>query len=205
MMTIAQLAARRSWGLVVVAGLALGACGGGSSPFGNPSLVSNPPGVSGQKLAFAYFERCIYPIFLAQLQINSSNTCASAGCHNNVTGTGGALRIDPAAQFVKVKDPANTPEVIRASAMYVNFYSAQGSTLISSPSESRLLTKPQVKGVLHGGGLIFDNPQDPNLKLIEYWISHPAPLGQDEFSTATYNMFTPAEPPADPNAGTCNI
>jgi hypothetical protein len=38
------------------------------------------------------------------------------------------------------------------------------------------------------------------VKLIEYWISHPAPQGQDEFSTATYAMFTPA----DPKTGSCN-
>ena len=55
-------------------------------------------------------------------------------------------------------------------------------------------------GVLHGGGLIFPNENDPNAKLIKYWISHPAPLGQDEFSTAAYTMFTPN----DPVTGTCN-
>ena len=40
--------------------------------------------------------------------------------------------------------------------------------------------------MLHGGGLIFPSETDPNVKLIKYWITHPAPLGQDEFSTATY-------------------
>ena len=55
-------------------------------------------------------------------------------------------------------------------------------------------------GVLHGGGLIFESENDPNAKLIKYWITHPAPNGQDEFSTATYTMFTPA----DPKTGTCN-
>jgi hypothetical protein len=54
--------------------------------------------------------------------------------------------------------------------------------------------------VLHGGGLIFAVETDPNAVLIKYWISHPAPLGQDEFSSASDSMFTPA----DPVSGTCN-
>ena len=97
-------------------------------------------------------------------------------------------------------DPANTPAVIRGSDMYKNFYSAQGEVIVGSTTQSRLLLKPQLLGVLHGGGLIFPSATDPNVKLIEYWISHPAPQGQDEFSTATYAMFTPA----DPVTGTCN-
>jgi len=110
------------------------------------------------------------------------------------------LRLFPGAPVVDVTNPANTPDVIRAGDMYKNFISAQGQVVISSPDQSRLLNKPLVRGVLHGGGQIFASAQDPNVKLIEYWITNPVPLGQDEFSTATYNMFTPA----DPNAGTCN-
>ena len=193
-------------GASVLLALGLAGCGGGgSNPFGNPPEVSNPVGAAGQKLSFAYFEKCINPIFLAQLQINlngtvSTNTCAGSGCHENATGTGGALRIVSAAQPLDVTDPANTPDVIRASDMYKNFYSAQGSVIIGVPTQSRLFAKPLLLNVLHGGGLIFANDQDPNAKLIQYWITHPAPLGQDEFSTATYGMFTPA----DPNTGTCN-
>jgi len=192
-------------GLCVVA-TELASCGGSASnPLDNPPLVNNPPSVSGQKLSFAYFQKCINPIFLAQLQINqngtvSTNTCAGAGCHDNASGTGGAFRVVPTAQALDVADPANTADVIRASDMYKNFYSAQGSVVIGAPTQSRLLTKPRLLNVLHGGGLVFDNDQDPNVKLIEYWISHPAPQGQDEFSTATYGMFTPA----DPTTGTCN-
>jgi len=37
--------------------------------------------------------------------------------------------------------------------------------------------------VLHGGGRIFVDDQDPDVKLIQYWMSHPAAQGQDEFST----------------------
>ena len=182
-----------------------GCGGGGGNPLGNPPSVENPPATGGQKLSFVYFQKCINPIFLARLQINiggaiSTNTCAGSGCHDNTTGTGGALRVVANAQLVDLSNPANTPDVIRATDMYKNFYSAQGSVVIGSTTQSRLLTKPLVLNVLHGGGLIFDNAQDPNAKLMQYWITHPAPNGQDEFSTATYSMFSPA----DPTTGTCN-
>ena len=187
-------------------GMGLAACGGSAgNPFDNPASVINPPGVSGQRLSFAYFQKCIAPIFSAQLQIQigstlSTNTCAGSGCHDNSTGTGGAFRVVSNAQPVDLSDPANTPEVIRATDIYRNFYSAQGAVVFGSASESRLLAKPLLMGVLHGGGLIFLSQDDPNAKLIRYWIGRPAPQGQDEFSTATYSMFTPA----DPKLGTCN-
>lgn len=200
-------AARTTAGVCVVGFvLALASCGGSNSnPFGNPPNVQNPPGQSGQQLAFAYYQRCINPILTSPIQTNvngvvTSNTCAASGCHDNVAGTGGALRIIPNAQPVDVTNPANTPDVIRASDMYKNYFSAQGATIITSPDDSRLINKPLVRNVLHGGGVIFTSDQDPNLRMIRYWISNPAPQGQDEFSPATYTLFTPA----DPNAGTCN-
>jgi len=168
----------------------------GCGPAGNPPDVSNPQVVGGQKLAFAYFERCINPIFFTQIGVN---TCGAAGCHGP-GGTGGALKVIPNAALVDVTNPANTPAVIKQTDIYKNFVSAQGQTLLADPSQSRLINKPLVRGVLHGGGQIFTSDQDPLIKLMEYWITHPAPLGQDEFSTTTYSMFTPA----DPNAGTCN-
>ncbi len=183
---------------------ALASCGGGNSnPLDNPSPVQNPPGASGQRLSFAYFQRCINPIFIAQLTIpgsTSTNTCAGSGCHDTATGTGGAFRVVPGAQPLDVLDPVNSPDVIRTSDIYKNFYSAQGEVVLGSTAQSRLLAKPLLLNVLHGGGLIFPNEDDPNAKLIKYWISHPVPLGQDEFSTAAYSMFTPA----NPNTGTCN-
>ena len=182
----------------------LAACGGSSNPLGNPPVVSNPESTLGnQHLSFAYFQKCIDPIFLAQLQGQggaTTNTCAGGGCHDTVTGTGGALRLISAAQPVDLADPANTPDVIRVSDIYKNFYSAQGMVVVGNPLQSRLVVKPLVLGVFHGGGQVFPSESDPNVKLIKYWITHPAPLGQDEFSTATYTMFTPA----DPKTGTCN-
>jgi hypothetical protein len=198
--------ARRSLAAIAIAAMAFFVgCGGGGNPVGNPPNVSNPSAVGGQKLSFAYFQRCINPIFLAQLQINvngvvSTNTCAGSGCHDNASGTGGAFRVVPSAQALDVTDPANTPDVIRASDMYKNFYSAQGEVVFGSTTQSRLIAKPRLLGVLHGGGLIFENDQDPNVRLMQYWITHPMPAGQDEFSTAGNGLFTPA----DPNTGTCN-
>jgi hypothetical protein len=185
----------------------LASCGGGGGPFGNPPVVGNDPaGVQGQKLSFIYFQKCIDPIFRARLEINqggviSTNSCAGSGCHDTVNGTGGALRVVPLAPEVDLADPANTPDVMRTSDMYKNYYSAQGVSIVGSPDSSRLLNKPLVKGTLHGGGLIFENADDPNVKLMEYWISRPMPQGQDEFSiVAGSNMFTPP----DPATGACN-
>jgi hypothetical protein len=189
------------WARAFVAAIALvtlSSCGGsGGNPLDNPPDVSNPGTTSGQRLAFAYFQRCINPIYLTNI---AGTTCAGAGCHDNVQGTGGALRVFPSAAPIDVTNPANTPDVIRATDMYKNFYSSQGVAVIGQPNDSRLLNKPLVRGTLHGGGVIFLNDQDPNARRIIYWISRPAPAGQDEFSPATYSMFTPA----DPNAGTCN-
>jgi hypothetical protein len=182
----------------------LAACGGSASnPLDNPAEVANPLLAGGQHLSYAYFQRCINPILVAQLPIpggSSPNTCAGSGCHETTTGTGGALRIVPGAQPLQIGDPANTAAVIRASDMYKNFYSAQGEVVFGSATQSRLLAKPLLLNVLHGGGLIFASIDDPNAKLIRYWITHPAPQGQDEFSPASAAMFTPA----DPDTGTCN-
>lgn len=196
--------ALRAAAVAAVAAALLGGCGGGN-PLSNPPTVQNPATTTGQKLSFEYFQRCINPIYLAELQINqngviSTNTCASGGCHDNGTGTGGALRIVQSATLVDLSDPANTPDVIRASDMYKNFYSSQGSTIVGSALQSKLLDKPLVEGVLHGGGLIFESVDDPNAKRIAYWINNPMPESQDEFSTAGASLFTPP----DPATGECN-
>lgn len=183
-----------------------GGCGGGN-PLDNPPPVSNTQGESGQRLSFLYFQRCINPIFLATLPIlgtATTNTCAGSGCHADASGTGGAFRVIPGAQEVDITLSANTPDVIRTTDMYKNFYSARGEAFLNAPEDSRLLTKPLVE-VLHGGGPIFPNRLDPNVRLIQYWISHPMPQGQDEFSNAAYNMFTPPYDPLNPlNPVACN-
>lgn len=196
---------RRLAGLASAAALLATACGGGSNPLGNPPDIDNPGGVGGQKLSFVYFQRCINPVLQAQLQINingviSTNSCAGGGCHSSVSGTGGALRVVPGAAEVDLANAANTPDVVRQTGMYQNYYSSQGSSVPASPSQSRLLTKPLVQGTLHGGGLIFADSNDPNARLFSYWINRPMPEGQDEFSSAANSMFTPA----DPLTGTCN-
>ncbi len=190
---------------LVAAGAALLAACGGSNPVDNPSSIQNPAAASGQKLSFAYFQRCINPIFLASLPstqngVTTTNTCAASGCHDNVNGTGGAFRVVGTAATVDLSTASNTPDVVRTTDMYKNFFSSQGVVVFGSPDQSRLVTKPLVQNVLHGGGLIFDNQQDPNVKLLQYWINRPMPQGQDEFSTAANSMFTPP----DAQTGACN-
>jgi hypothetical protein len=190
-MTISSLSLRRPARLPSLAGccitaMALASCGGGN-PLGNPAQVTNPPVVSGQRLSFAYFQKCINPIFRLPIQQGgSTNTCAGSGCHDNASGTGGAFRVIPAAADANLTD---TPDVIRTTDMYKNFYSAQGEVVIGVPTQSRLLAKPLLLNVLHGGGLIFSSNQDPNAKQIQYWISQPV---ADEFSAAANSLFTPA-------------
>jgi hypothetical protein len=174
----------------------LAGCGGAGNPLDNPDSVANPTGsVSGQKLSFAYFQYCINPILNTDLQINingnvSTNKCASSGCHDSVTGTGGAFRLLGSAPIEAL---TQTAETIRLSSMYKNFYSAQGSTVVGSVPLSNLLNKPRVFRVLHAGGLIFLDETDPNVKFIEYWITHPMPKTGDEFSNSD-GMFTNGVP-----------
>jgi hypothetical protein len=187
--------------------LVLAGCGGGDgNPFTNPPLVDNPPGAPGGRLSFAYFQQCIEPIFNTPLPstangLTTTNTCASTGCHDNVNGTGGAFRVTGSAATVDLSNPANTPELIRTLEIYRNFYSAQGETIPGAAAQSRLVNKPLVRGVLHGGGLIFDSEDDPLVKRLRYWISRPAPNGQDEFSSASNGVLNPAT--AGPDG--CNI
>lgn len=189
--------------LVIAAAAAaagLAACGGGA--LDNPSTVANPPGAQGQKLSYAYFQRCVNPVLNLPLRVNINgvftvNTCAAAGCHDNASGTGGALRLFGTAPAV---DLSLAPEAVRASDMYKNYYSSLGESVVGNPDQSRLINKPLVRGVLHGGGLVFESPDDPAAKLIRYWVNRPMPQGQDEFSVAANTMFTPA----DPVSGACN-
>ncbi len=184
---------------IAVAAAMLGACGGGN-PLGNPPNVVNTPGGGGQNLSFIYFQQCVNPALTTQLALPAGGTgsCAASGCHDNTNGTGGAFRMREGAALVDLA--TLSPDAARLTEMYRNFYSAQGSSIIGSPSGSKMLTKPLVQGVLHGGGQIFADANTPEARLIAYWISRPMPQGQDEFSAAAASMFTPA----DPSTGTCN-
>ena len=190
-----------------VAVLGLASCGGGgSNPLDNPSTLQNPTLSGNQRLAFAYFQRCVFPVFLAQLPIRFANgstavnTCAASGCHDNTNGTGGAFRVIGNAQPIDLTNPANTADIIRASDMYKNFYSAQGEVVFGNPLGSRILAKPMVNGVLHGGGLVFENAQDANARLIQYWINNPSPR------KATSSTARPSACSRQryPNTGACN-
>ncbi len=190
--------------LTVATAALLASCGGGNPLANPPNVVDGGPGGTAGKLSFVYFQRCVEPVLQAQLDINiggvvSRNSCAGAGCHSNVSGTGGALRIAPGAAAVDLSDPANTPDVVRTQEMYQNFYSSQASAIPGNPEGSLLLRKPLVDNVLHGGGLIFANTSDANARLIRYWINRPGSAAQDEFRAAD-DMFTPA----DAATGACN-
>lgn len=184
---------------LATAATVIAACGGGS-PLDNPPTLANPPGATGQKLSYAYFERCVNEVLKTPLPVNingaiSVNTCASAGCHDNVTGTGGALRL---LQGAAPAASAATADEVRATDMYKNYYSSLGESVVGAPDDSRLLNKPLVRGVLHGGGLIFESVSSAEAKVIRYWISRPMPQGQDEFGSAAASMF-------DATTGACKF
>lgn len=181
--------------------LPLAGCGGGSL-LDNPPRVENTAGTAGQKLSFAYFQRCVNPVLNTPLTVNvngtvSTNTCAAGGCHDNTTGTGGALRLLAAAPAA---DLALSPATLRGSDMYRNYYSSLGETVVGAAEQSPLLNKPLVRGVLHGGGVIFASPDAAAARTLRYWINRPMPQGQDEFSSAANTLFTPP----DPAIGACN-
>lgn len=184
------------------AALLLSACGGGG-PLDNAETIANPAGTVGQTLSFVYFQRCVNPVLNTPLPSNvngvvSINTCAAGGCHDNASGTGGALRLLGGAAAADLTLPADT---LRGGDMYKNYRSSLGEAVVGAPDQSRLLNKPLVRGVLHGGGLIFDSTEVDAAKAIRYWINRPMPAGQDEFSSAAATMFTPA----DPATGACNL
>jgi hypothetical protein len=176
--------------------LGLASCGGGNdNPLDNPNTLSNPTLTGNQRLRFSYFQTCVFPVFVKPLPVQiggatTINTCAASGCHDNANGTGGAFRVIPNAQPIDLANPANTADIIRASDMYKNFYSAQGEVVFGSALTSRLLAKPMVNGVLHGGGLVFESAADPDARLLQYWINNPTPTGSTEFSDPTFG-FTP--------------
>jgi hypothetical protein len=187
---------------ILCSAVLLAGCGGGN-PLDNPADIANPPASGARKLSFAYFQRCIQPILVAQLPVTLNgvttvNSCASAGCHDDASGTGGALRVRGSAAEVALDE---TPEAIRTSDMYRNFYSSQGEVVFGNALASRLIAKPLVLNVLHGGGIVFDDLEDPNVRALRYWIEHPMPEGQDEFSVAGNALFTPP----DAATGACKL
>ena len=180
----------------------LTACGGGG-PLGTSDTIANPAGATGQKLSYAYFQKCVNPVLSKPVTavvngVPTTNTCAAGGCHDTTTGTGGALRLVGSAPAV---DIALGPAAVRASDMYKNYYSSLGETVVGSSDQSRLLNKPLVRSVLHGGGVVLATPDDAAAKTLKYWINRPMPQGQDEFSSAANTMFNPP----DPATGACNI
>jgi hypothetical protein len=188
---------------VCAALISLASCGGGSGNgvLDNNATINNPPLNGGQWLSFAYFQRCVNPVLNARIAnagSSTTSTCSSGGCHDNVTGAGGALRLVGAAPVVSL---VQSMDALRSSEIYKNYFSSLGLSRLGAPEQSAMLNKPLVRGVLHGGGVIFSNTNDAGAKTIAYWINRPMPPGQDEFSSAANTMFTPP----DPSTGACNI
>ena len=178
--TQARAAVVATAGAALFATLVLAGCGGGG-PLGLPDEVANPPATEGRHLSFVYFQACVHPVLSTpQPGPAGNNTCASAGCHDSATGTGGALRLVAAAV---AEDPALPADQVRGRDMHRNFLSAQGVTVIGNPDASLLLAKPRLLNVLHGGGLILDADSEATRR-IAFWIGRPMPPGQDEFSDA---------------------
>ena len=187
----------RSTVAAAAAVLGLASCGGGgSNPLDNPSTLQNPTVTGNQRLAFAYFQNCVFPMFLKQLPITlpngttAINTCAASGCHDNTNGTGGAFRVIGNAQPIDLTNPANTPDVIRASDMYKNFYSAQGEVVFGSPLTSRILAKPMLQRCAAWRRVDLRQRAGCQRAADPVLDQQPGPSGQDEFSSATYGMFT---------------
>jgi hypothetical protein len=181
---------RPAWaGVCAAVATALAAgCGG---------AIDNNPETSGrQELSFPFYQRCVEPILVTPLPIpgtSTLNSCAASGCHDNVNGTGGSLRLRAGATVVP--NPGSLPEgQVTSTDMYRNYYSTQGAVAFGAIRSSRLLTKPLVQNTLHGGGLIFESESNPNVQVLLDWMTHPVPTGQSEFS------YDPASP-----AGSCTI
>jgi hypothetical protein len=185
-MTLLRPARRLPLAVASATAFAVAACGGGNALDNSPDVV-NTPGGGSQSLSFVYFQECVNPVLVAQLALPAGGTgsCAASGCHDNANGTGGAFRMQGSAAPVDVASVGE--DAARLTEMYRNFFSAQGSSVVGAPTTSKMLSKPLVQGVLHGGGQIFADANSPEARLLAYWISRPLP---NEFNAAD-SMFTP--------------
>jgi predicted small lipoprotein YifL len=178
---------------LVLALAGLSGCGGGN-PLGNPPDVSNQPtDKTGQEISFVYYQRCIDPIHQTT---GSGSGCANSGCHIDNGGPGGTLRIQPNASSVTTPASMNDADkalIRRTEGMYKNYFSSADKAVPGSPDSSSLLRKPLLL-VSHTGGQVFSSAGVPNATLMSYWISHPMPAGEDEFSSAADALFVLNDP-----------
>lgn len=129
-------------------GALLAACG---------TEVSNQTATGGSTLCRSTFDTCITPIFNLPMQRSDSAAgqtvqCASGGCHEVGSVSGGNYKIHP---------NASTPEQLEGNYIVSLFFSA-GSVLS---------LKPLVGTVSHIGGDIFPNNSDPCYIALNDWIS----------------------------------
>jgi hypothetical protein len=149
---------------------------------GQPAdTVANPPGASGQKLSFLYFQRCVNPVLNTPLPVRiggntTTNTCAAGGCHDNVSGTGGALRLLGSAAPV---DASALPDA-RARQRHVQelLLIARGKRGRQSRPEPPAEQAAGAQHTARGRPGLRDGGRPIAAQLIRYWINHPMPAGR---------------------------
>jgi len=121
---------------------------------------------TGADLNQTVFETDVMPVLITE-------GCANVGCHDFQEGSGGAFRINAAA------DDENE--------RLANFISAKSFANINDPPNSKLLLEP-LAGVLglqgtHGGGDIFESTTEAGYQTILQWISTPDFIAQQSGSS----------------------
>ncbi|GMR20824.1 MAG: hypothetical protein BMS9Abin36_1421 [Gammaproteobacteria bacterium] len=132
--------------------------------------VTVEDGPGGNTLCFNYFQSCINPILDENI---AGKTCSASGCHRQGEAFGGAFRTDPTAAD-------------GSTEMLANFISAKGATNLNNAANSKLLTKPLVSGILHGGGVVFTTA-DPQYSEILYWINNSVTAQDDPICDNLFN------------------
>ena len=115
---------------------------------------------NGQTLCLSDFIACVNPIYNATMQ-NSGGLpvqCASSGCHELGSGSGGSLRV--------------YPNSVDAGELQINFISSLSNANLGAPASSKLLTKPVAGPVGHAGGDIIPDSSDPCYAAILAWVTN---------------------------------
>lgn len=117
---------------------------------------------TGQTLCRLDYETCVDPIFHSVISGRTGPvTCSASGCHDNVSGSGGGLKLVP--------NPG-TPADLQA-----NFLRARTFGNLNAPDQSKLLLEPltgqsAISGT-HTGGDIFPGTNDACYRVVRDWIA----------------------------------
>lgn len=106
----------------------------------------------------------VYAVF-DKAKGDNGATCADAGCHHAITGTGGSFRIWPG-----ITDPDSLE-------MRQNYLSAAAFIRLELPEGSPLLLEPLAGSFPsvgeHAGGVQFEDTADADYLTIYLWASNP--------------------------------